>query len=112
MKTLRNIVKKLCNIINNIINKLFESQSLYDINIDDGLFKIAILGNHKTAMAGTLITIFRITDIPHNTMSPSIKVMNSDKQFIDVNTLSIGSEWSFKMPTSDIIIIPTIKRKY
>jgi len=112
MKTLRNIFKKLCNIKNNIINKLFESQSLYNINVDDGLFEIAVLGNHKSAKSGTLITIFRITDIPHNTMNPSIKVMNSDKQFIDVNTLSIGSEWSFKMPSQDVMIIPTIKRKY
>ena len=108
MKTLRNIVKKLCN----IIDKLFEPQSLYDININEGLFEIAVLGNHKSAKQGALITVFRITDIPHNTMSPSIKVMNSDKQFIEVNTLSIGSEWSFKMPASDIMIIPTIKRKY
>lgn len=112
MKTISNIIKKLCNIINNIVNKLFESQSLYDINIDDGLFKIAVLGNHKSVKSGTLITVFRITDIPHNTMNPSIMVMRSDKQFIDVNTLSIGSEWSFKMPSQDVMIIPTIKRKY
>ena len=108
MKALRNIFKKLCNIINKVDHPI----STYEISIDDGMFKVAILGNHKTAKPGTLITVFRITDIPHNTMNPSIMVMRSDKQFIDVNTLSIGSEWSFKMPTSDIIIIPTIKRKY
>lgn len=108
MKTIGNIVKKLCNIINKITNPI----PTYKIGIDDGMFKVAILGNHKTAKSGTLITVFRITDIPHNTMNPSIMVMRSDKQFIDVNTLSIGSEWSFKMPSQDVMIIPIIKRKY
>ena len=108
MKTVSNIVKKLCNIINKIINPI----PTYEISIDNGLFKVAILGNHKTAKQGTLITVFRITDIPHNTMNPSIMVMRSDKKFIDINTLSIGSEWSFKMPSSNVLIIPTIKRKY
>ena len=108
MKTISNIVKKLCNIINRITNPI----PTYEISIDNGMFKVAILGNHKTARSGTLITVFRITDIPHNTMNPSIIVMRSDKQFIDVNTLSIGSEWSFKMPSQDVMIIPTIKRKY
>ena len=105
MKTLRNIFEKLCDMIS-------ISSTIHNINIDDGMFNVAILGNHKTASVGDIIKVIRITEVPHNVMNPSIKVMTSDKKFINVDIISPNSEWQFIMPDDDIVIIPTIKRKF
>ncbi len=100
------IQKILCNIKN-----LFNFQNNHEIKIDKGMFDVAIFGNHKSASNGTIITVFRITDIPNNIYA-SIKILDDNKKEISHDIISLGLEWSFVMPNDNVTIVPIIKRKH
>lgn len=100
------------NIISKIKNILFPEK--YEIIIDNtGVFKVVTIDHFTKAKKGKEIIIERVTELPKNMIrsSGSIKVLDKNKNTIDVITTEQGIQWKFIMPDTNVTVIPMAKRK-
>lgn len=100
--------------IKNIINKIknFVNPKKYIVNKDDGVFKYIVVGQKNGIPAGRWVIVERVSMMPDNMTNPGIKVVDANKNVIDVIMTRYGIQWQFVMPEADVTIYPTARRKY
>jgi len=100
-------------LIKNIIEKIenFFIPKKYSIGVDSGVFQVQVFGPPDGIAGGREVIVERSTDLPPGFCSPGIKIIDTNKNPLDINILQLDSQWRFTMPEKNIIIVPTVKRK-
>ena len=100
--------------LKDFLNKIFHVfvPKKYEITKETGMFKYIVVGNTERARAGQTVTVERVSMLPEDMSNPFIKVVDDNKNVVDVKMTRFSLRWEFEMPEANVKIVPTVKRKF